>query len=180
MYISRTHLLKPSAKLFFFQAEDGIRDHCVTGVQTCALPILVEVIRYVRDGKADVLEHPGCTDETRHGEILFWCRQTAAKKAAHQRTGQNAEIAGERANGAHARRTREEHFKEPPAIVRRARQIDGELSQCLALRTLAAVGHESAAELTPPCRHSYVDQPVYSAAAERKHGVWCPRMQLRK
>src|SRR5260221_2323676 len=27
---------------FFFQAEDGIRDHCVTGVQTCALPICVD------------------------------------------------------------------------------------------------------------------------------------------
>src|SRR5690606_40487229 len=27
------------AKLFFFQAEDGIRDFHVTGVQTCALPI---------------------------------------------------------------------------------------------------------------------------------------------
>jgi len=26
---------------FFFQAEDGIRDDLVTGVQTCALPILV-------------------------------------------------------------------------------------------------------------------------------------------
>src|SRR2546421_8826953 len=26
--------------LFFFQAEDGIRDLIVTGVQTCALPIL--------------------------------------------------------------------------------------------------------------------------------------------
>src|SRR2546429_2581285 len=26
---------------FFFQAEDGIRDVAVTGVQTCALPILV-------------------------------------------------------------------------------------------------------------------------------------------
>src|SRR5207245_8601109 len=26
--------------LFFFQAEDGIRDATVTGVQTCALPIL--------------------------------------------------------------------------------------------------------------------------------------------
>src|SRR5690606_41754763 len=26
---------------FFFQAEDGIRDFHVTGVQTCALPILV-------------------------------------------------------------------------------------------------------------------------------------------
>src|SRR6266849_7271042 len=29
-----------SAALFFFQAEDGIRDPLVTGVQTCALPIL--------------------------------------------------------------------------------------------------------------------------------------------
>src|SRR5688500_19950306 len=26
---------------FFFQAEDGIRDYKVTGVQTCALPILL-------------------------------------------------------------------------------------------------------------------------------------------
>src|SRR5260221_1606339 len=30
----------PSTLWYFFcQAEDGIRDHCVTGVQTCALPI---------------------------------------------------------------------------------------------------------------------------------------------
>src|SRR3989441_11173445 len=28
---------------FFFQAEDGIRDKLVTGVQTCALPILILV-----------------------------------------------------------------------------------------------------------------------------------------
>src|SRR2546421_4717565 len=28
-----------SAQFFFFQAEDGIRDLIVTGVQTCALPI---------------------------------------------------------------------------------------------------------------------------------------------
>src|SRR2546430_10078644 len=27
------------ARVFFFQAEDGIRDLTVTGVQTCALPI---------------------------------------------------------------------------------------------------------------------------------------------
>src|SRR2546422_6752947 len=27
---------------FFFQAEDGIRDVAVTGVQTCALPISIE------------------------------------------------------------------------------------------------------------------------------------------
>src|SRR5205809_5677303 len=29
---------------FFFQAEDGIRDVAVTGVQTCALPICREVL----------------------------------------------------------------------------------------------------------------------------------------
>src|SRR5256885_11817929 len=29
-------------EIFFFQAEDGIRDYKVTGVQTCALPILRE------------------------------------------------------------------------------------------------------------------------------------------
>src|SRR6266496_1017960 len=31
--------LHPRPKSFFFQAEDGIRDLYVTGVQTCALPI---------------------------------------------------------------------------------------------------------------------------------------------
>src|SRR5438034_8126264 len=30
---------------FFFQAEDGIRDHCVTGVQTCALPIYFALLQ---------------------------------------------------------------------------------------------------------------------------------------
>src|SRR5438552_8041068 len=36
---------------FFFQAEDGIRDDLVTGVQTCALPILGETFcRWRIDG----------------------------------------------------------------------------------------------------------------------------------
>ena len=39
---------------FFFQAEDGIRDYDVTGVQTCALPIWVpewrEFLRYYFSG----------------------------------------------------------------------------------------------------------------------------------
>src|SRR5256884_8554538 len=38
------------ARAFFFQAEDGIRDVAVTGVQTCALPILVD------STEADVVE----------------------------------------------------------------------------------------------------------------------------
>src|SRR3989454_4953825 len=33
---------------FFFQAEDGIRDYKVTGVQTCALPIYPRVLRAAR------------------------------------------------------------------------------------------------------------------------------------
>src|SRR6266446_9268303 len=40
---------------FFFQAEDGIRDYKVTGVQTCALPISGPQlwIRRYRHGDAD-------------------------------------------------------------------------------------------------------------------------------
>src|SRR5438132_14058852 len=39
---------------FFFQAEDGIRDHCVTGVQTCALPISSGAIAESRGGAGEV------------------------------------------------------------------------------------------------------------------------------
>src|SRR5205823_6389030 len=34
---------------FFFQAEDGIRDKLVTGVQTCALPILFGSFHYLNN-----------------------------------------------------------------------------------------------------------------------------------
>src|SRR5256885_8961597 len=36
--------------VFFFQAEDGIRDYKVTGVQTCALPIFVDQRAVAADG----------------------------------------------------------------------------------------------------------------------------------
>src|SRR5207245_8654585 len=36
--------------LFFFQAEDGIRDATVTGVQTCALPISAPAASAARRG----------------------------------------------------------------------------------------------------------------------------------
>src|SRR5260221_9240211 len=38
---------------FFFQAEDGIRDHCVTGVQTCALPISGDCSQVWRESAAE-------------------------------------------------------------------------------------------------------------------------------
>src|SRR5207248_8839266 len=34
--------------VFFFQAEDGIRDRTVTGVQTCALPISAAIPHFQR------------------------------------------------------------------------------------------------------------------------------------
>src|SRR3989440_6452175 len=41
MHISGTDAgCRRNERIFFFQAEDGIRDLIVTGVQTCALPIL--------------------------------------------------------------------------------------------------------------------------------------------
>src|SRR5205085_7318276 len=45
---------------FFFQAEDGIRDLTVTGVQTCALPILVVVrpAAHVRERETRTLLPP--------------------------------------------------------------------------------------------------------------------------
>src|SRR5271169_4158927 len=44
------------SRFFFFQAEDGIRDATVTGVQTCALPISYAVACFHdenRNGKLD-------------------------------------------------------------------------------------------------------------------------------
>src|SRR5256885_9478307 len=57
-----------SEYLFFFQAEDGIRDYKVTGVQTCALPIfgraaellarIDAVLAQARGARAPRLEKP--------------------------------------------------------------------------------------------------------------------------
>src|SRR5437764_61469 len=48
---------------FFFQAEDGIRDTSVTGVQTCALPI------YLEEGIDAPNEGHGEIEESRNGKI---------------------------------------------------------------------------------------------------------------
>src|SRR3989475_2374964 len=44
--------------IFFFQAEDGIRDLTVTGVQTCALPISLPLVRRLEvEGRRVLLCH---------------------------------------------------------------------------------------------------------------------------
>src|SRR5258706_11693341 len=59
---------------FFFQAEDGIRDWSVTGVQTCALPICPSAPRL-------------CTSIHQRAKLMYrgaqsWCRRTAASSAS--------------------------------------------------------------------------------------------------
>src|SRR5256885_17074687 len=44
-----------SVMFFFFQAEDGIRDYKVTGVQTCALPIYGQAVGVLGIGVAQHL-----------------------------------------------------------------------------------------------------------------------------
>src|SRR6266404_2902423 len=44
---------------FFFQAEDGIRDKLVTGVQTCALPICLGKPVVVRRDSRPTYRHSG-------------------------------------------------------------------------------------------------------------------------
>src|SRR5215467_7775035 len=58
---------------FFFQAEDGIRDYKVTGVQTCALPIL----RSYACGKPRCR----CHDDppVLHGPYAEWTRKIDGK-----------------------------------------------------------------------------------------------------
>src|SRR2546430_5719579 len=48
-FSTRTGGVRRYLVFFFFQAEDGIRDLTVTGVQTCALPISYGVCRCVRE-----------------------------------------------------------------------------------------------------------------------------------
>src|SRR5690625_1389519 len=41
---------------FFFQAEDGIRDGHVTGVQTCALPISAKILTVLKGEKVEAFD----------------------------------------------------------------------------------------------------------------------------
>src|SRR5229473_2513636 len=54
---------------FFFQAEDGIRDKLVTGVQTCALPISAEATRLTLPQRTSPTANtPGSEVSSRYGE----------------------------------------------------------------------------------------------------------------
>src|SRR5258708_37460843 len=67
---------------FFFQAEDGIRDDLVTGVQTCALPIYSDQVRSTK-----------LSGETEFAEKSFFRKTTAASVLiGHPNVRQNCSI----------------------------------------------------------------------------------------
>src|SRR3712207_7980754 len=68
---------------FFFQAEDGIRDIGVTGVQTCALPILGSRSRSPGRGTAPFGAHAAAACRS-VGDVL-WGRPVARQVLARRR-----------------------------------------------------------------------------------------------
>src|SRR5205809_5168331 len=80
---------------FFFQAEDGIRDVAVTGVQTCALPIWsrapahASVTRIGHDGSAGGKPMSTTTILPHHSRASRWPRRGPPKVTdSAARTGQ--------------------------------------------------------------------------------------------
>src|SRR2546421_7827001 len=74
--------------VFFFQAEDGIRDLIVTGVQTCALPISINAARSqlpsgmpnnptyrkVNPADAPIMVMTLTSDSLTRGQMYDWAR----------------------------------------------------------------------------------------------------------
>src|SRR5258707_5498332 len=81
---------------FFFQAEDGIRDIGVTGVQTCALPIFIKAFQ-IADGSIGVpkplvgLRH----HKQRTGIIVRVCLLRVPELAKRQRRSEERRVGKE-------------------------------------------------------------------------------------
>src|SRR2546427_10992050 len=82
---------------FFFQAEDGIRDLTVTGVQTCALPIYVAELGKVafQAGVGHGVGQIALVDFGGHRKTSsIGCAQKGAPLACMRRTVQSAAVNG--------------------------------------------------------------------------------------
>src|SRR5205807_4926580 len=70
---------------FFFQAEDGIRDYKVTGVQTCALPIWAQPPDLLGLGLLDLQDQLGAREDgvgVRHDRRALGAELLVAHRAA--------------------------------------------------------------------------------------------------
>src|SRR5437868_12112994 len=95
--------------VFFFQAEDGIRDRNVTGVQTCALPIsqrvddvrrqLIERIEGVEEQLARLHTEEGTTgwdvDRVEKQATEQYIAQQERLRSEERRVGKECRVGGE-------------------------------------------------------------------------------------
>src|SRR5208283_5592727 len=94
---------------FFFQAEDGIRDRDVTGVQTCALPIYLHLNR----GPDADWQRRGNRD-----------RSSALQRSEERRVGKSVDLGGRRIikkkkkNKQRARKIRRRIKQQPRVSIR--------------------------------------------------------------
>src|SRR2546429_8404923 len=107
---------------FFFQAEDGIRDVAVTGVQTCALPIFSpgrlrrpqpKVVRALR--RHEWLPLRRRVDEGRQVDVPGWV--SVPRGSGSSRNGDTAPARGQpqRVHGGSGRSTEPSAPPPPPA-----------------------------------------------------------------
>src|SRR5437868_11265839 len=84
--------------VFFFQAEDGIRDRNVTGVQTCALPI--SLIRWSRARTGSTARPPGRRASR---------PPCAAARSEERRVGKSVDLGGRRISKKKNKKTRNDN-----------------------------------------------------------------------
>src|SRR5437016_9039167 len=81
-----------TASSFFFQAEDGIRDWSVTGVQTCALPISWRYCGHALSPEGTVAS--ACRLEAASVSDFSSCRYRGVEAHAEVRTSDDNSAAG--------------------------------------------------------------------------------------
>src|SRR5438132_3684844 len=151
---------------FFFQAEDGIRDHCVTGVQTCALPISPREPRAGPEQHASLgAEAAECRrvaglDDERGAR--YGPRHVALRPALERRRVPPAASTGLRFDECphgHAGHVLERAREEPgPPVRRRGQEHDGRLGFTSSTKRRAS-SRGSGSPAAPPSRTSSTCQP---------------------
>src|SRR5437867_11452826 len=94
-HLAKGRRRRPSS--FFFQAEDGIRDRTVTGVQTCALPISSSAER-LRTGSSR--PPPGWRWRTRCPSRSPWRRRRSEERRVGKEGGAGGGPSPEEVEGA--------------------------------------------------------------------------------
>src|SRR5206468_8516782 len=108
---------------FFFQAEDGIRDLIVTGVQTCALPISASAPWATACAASRAGGRPG-----RRGRVV--CRRRATRRRAARRGFPDAAAS-------RARRSRSPHRRSEERRVGKEWRTGGRAEECRKKRYVA-------------------------------------------